>query len=53
MLGCCDYVMLCARHWARRCLLNVWICTSGLMAVTCCAAYGHAIWVVMLMLGTP
>ena len=49
MLGYCDDMMLCARHWVGGCWLNAWICASGLMAVTWCVADGHAMWVVMLM----
>ena len=41
--------MLCARHWASVGLLNAWTSASGLMVVTLCAAYGHAVWAVVLM----
>ena len=41
--------MLCARHWASVGWLNAWTGASGLMVVTLCVAYGHAVWVVVLM----
>ena len=41
--------MLCAGHWASVGWLNAWTSASGLMAVTWCAAYGHAVWAVVLM----
>ena len=50
-LGCCDDYMLCARHWASGGWLNAWTSASGLMAVTLCAACGHAMWAVVLMGG--
>ena len=43
--------MLCARHWASGGWLNAWTSASGLMAVTLCAACGHAMWAVVLMGG--
>ena len=41
--------MLCARHWASGCWLNAWTHVSGLMAITWCTAYGHAMLVVLSM----
>ena len=41
--------MLCVRHWASVGWLNAWIGASGLMVVTLCVAYGHAVWIVVLM----
>ena len=41
--------MLCARHWASWGWLSAWTSASGLMAVTLCVAYGHAVWAVVLV----
>ena len=41
--------MLCARHWASVGWLNAWTSASGLMTVTLYVAYGHVVWVVVLM----
>ena len=43
--------MLCARHWASGDWLNARTNASGMMVVTLCATYGHAIWAVVLIGG--
>ena len=50
-LGCCDDYMLCAKHWTSGGWLNAWTSISGLMAITLCAACGHAVWAVVLLGG--
>ena len=50
-LGCYDDRMLGARHWASVGWLNAWTSANGLMAITLCAAYGHAVWAIVLMAG--
>ena len=41
--------MLFAGHWASVGWLNAWTSASGLMTVTLCVVFGHAVWAVVLM----
>ena len=44
MIECCVQGIEASLGWT-----NAWTSASGLMAVTLCAVYGHAMWVVVLM----